>query len=73
MRGIPVTLASTHLPERSVRGYACSAELTRPMLIELSWITVQTEAETKRFCRLGARPKCVSMTGSVKFDPRIDP
>ncbi|MBF3109328.1 3-deoxy-D-manno-octulosonic acid transferase, partial [Pseudomonas aeruginosa] len=37
------------------------------------WIAVQTEAEAERFRRLGARPECVSVTGSIKFDLRIDP
>ncbi|MDU3295533.1 MAG: 3-deoxy-D-manno-octulosonic acid transferase, partial [Pseudomonas aeruginosa] len=73
VRGIPVALANARLSERSARGYARFAGLTRPMLAELSWIAVQTEAEAERFRRLGARPECVSVTGSIKFDLRIDP
>ena len=73
VRGIPVALANARLSERSARGYARFAGLTRPMLAELSWIAVQTEAEAERFHRLGARPECVSVTGSIKFDLRIDP
>jgi 3-deoxy-D-manno-octulosonic-acid transferase len=72
-RGIPVALANARLSERSARGYARFARLTAPMLAELSLIAVQTEAEAERFRRLGARAECVEVTGSIKFDLRIDP
>ncbi|MBD9501502.1 lipid IV(A) 3-deoxy-D-manno-octulosonic acid transferase [Pseudomonas sp. BGr12] len=72
-RGIPVALANARLSERSARGYARFAGLTRPMLEEMSWIAVQTETEAERFRQLGARPDCVSVTGSIKFDLTIDP
>ncbi|MBT8765592.1 lipid IV(A) 3-deoxy-D-manno-octulosonic acid transferase [Metapseudomonas boanensis] len=72
-RGIPVALANARLSERSARGYARFQKLTGPMLAELSWIAVQTEAEAERFRRLGARPECVGVTGSIKFDLHIDP
>lgn len=72
-RGIPVALANARLSERSARGYARFASLTAPMLAELSLIAVQTEAEAERFRRLGARPECVEVTGSIKFDLTIDP
>ncbi|WP_259757697.1 lipid IV(A) 3-deoxy-D-manno-octulosonic acid transferase [Pseudomonas sp. GCEP-101] len=72
-RGIAVALANARLSERSARGYARFAGLTRPMLEEMSWIAVQTEAEAERFRQLGARPERVSVTGSIKFDLTIDP
>lgn len=71
-RGIPVALANARLSERSARGYARFAKFTAPMLAELSLIAVQTEAEAQRFLTLGARPKCVEVTGSIKFDLKID-
>lgn len=71
-RGIPVALANARLSERSARGYARFAGLTRPMLAEMSLIAVQTETEAERFRQLGARPECVEVTGSIKFDLRID-
>ncbi|UVJ44454.1 lipid IV(A) 3-deoxy-D-manno-octulosonic acid transferase [Pseudomonas sp. LS1212] len=73
LRGIPVALANARLSERSARGYARFAGLTRPMLEEMSFIAVQTEAEAERFRSLGARPECVEVTGSIKFDLTIDP
>ena len=71
-RGIPVALANARLSERSARGYARFARLTRPMLDEMSLIAVQTETEAERFRSLGARPDCVRVTGSIKFDLKID-
>ncbi|MDH4583701.1 3-deoxy-D-manno-octulosonic acid transferase [Pseudomonas sp. BN415] len=72
-RGVPVVLANARLSERSARGYARFGKLTAPMLAELSWIAVQTEAEAARFRALGARAECVGVTGSIKYDLRIDP
>ena len=72
-RGIPVALANARLSERSARGYARFARLTRPMLEEMSLLAVQTAAEAERFLSLGARPEAVQVTGSIKFDLTIDP
>lgn len=72
-RGIPVALANARLSARSAKGYARFAKLTRPMLEEMSLIAVQTQAEAERFLQLGARPECVEVTGSIKFDLTIDP
>ena len=73
LRGIPVALANGRLSERSARGYARFARLTGPMLAEMSLLAVQTEAEAERFRALGARPECVQVTGSIKFDLKVDP
>mgnify|MGYP002759786344 CR=1 FL=1 len=71
-RGIPVALANARLSARSARGYARFAGLTRPMLEAMSLFAVQTEAEAERFRQLGARPATVQVTGSIKFDLKID-
>ncbi len=71
-RGIPVALANARLSARSARGYARFAGLTRPMLEEMSLIAVQTETEAERFRSLGARAECVQVTGSIKFDLKLD-
>jgi 3-deoxy-D-manno-octulosonic-acid transferase len=73
LRGIPVALANGRLSVRSARGYGRFAKLTAPMLAEMSLLAVQTEAEAERFRSLGARPECVTVTGSIKFDLTIDP
>ncbi|MFJ3008514.1 lipid IV(A) 3-deoxy-D-manno-octulosonic acid transferase [Pseudomonas fluorescens] len=72
-RGIPVALANGRLSERSARGYGRFSKLTAPMLAEMSFFAVQTEAEAQRFRNLGARPQTVEVTGSIKFDLTIDP
>jgi 3-deoxy-D-manno-octulosonic-acid transferase len=72
-RGIPVALANGRLSERSARGYTRFANLTAPMLAELNLLAVQTALEAERFRSLGARPECVEVTGSIKFDLMIDP
>ena len=71
-RGIPVALANARLSERSARGYARFRTLTAPMLAELSLIAAQTQTEAQRFLDLGARPPCVEVTGSIKFDLKIN-
>lgn len=72
-RGIPVALANGRLSERSAKGYARFARLTAPMLAEMSLLAVQTKVEAQRFLALGARPECVQVTGSIKFDLNVDP
>lgn len=72
-RSIPVALANGRLSERSAKGYARFARLTAPMLAEMSLLAVQTEVEAQRFLALGARPECVQVTGSIKFDLNVDP
>lgn len=72
-RGIPTVLANARLSEKSARGYARFPKLTGPMLSELTWIAVQTEAEAERFRQLGAQPERITVTGSIKFDIQIDP
>jgi 3-deoxy-D-manno-octulosonic-acid transferase len=72
-RSIPVALANARLSERSATGYARFSGLTAPMLAELSLIAAQTEAEAARFHQLGARSAAVEVTGSIKFDLKVDP
>jgi 3-deoxy-D-manno-octulosonic-acid transferase len=72
-RSVPVVLANARLSARSARGYGRFAGLTAPMLAELSLIAAQTAVEAERFRSLGARPACVSVTGSIKFDLHLDP
>lgn len=66
--GIPVMLANARLSQRSARGYALGAWLTRSMLAELSHIAAQDETTAERFRGLGVPEACLSITGSVKFD-----
>jgi len=70
-RGIPVMLVNARLSERSARGYRRIGGLVRPMLASLDWIAAQAEEDARRFVEIGAAPKSVTVTGSIKFDVDI--
>lgn len=65
-QGVPVFLVNARLSERSARGYARLASLTRESLRRFSGIAAQTLADAERLERLGART--VTVTGNLKFD-----
>lgn len=69
---IPVVLANGRLSERSARGYGRFPKLVAPMLKQISALAVQTQTEAQRFIELGARPETVTVTGSIKYDLRVD-
>lgn len=69
---IPVVLANGRLSERSARGYGRFPKLVAPMLKQISALAVQTQTEAQRFIDLGARPEAVTVTGSIKYDLRVD-
>ena len=69
---IPVVLANGRLSERSARGYGRFSKLVAPMLKQISALAVQTHTEAQRFIDLGARPETVTVTGSIKYDLRVD-
>ncbi|MHB1231482.1 MAG: lipid IV(A) 3-deoxy-D-manno-octulosonic acid transferase [Burkholderiales bacterium] len=64
--GVPLALINARLSEKSARGYARFAGLTRDTLRALPLICAQTSADAERFMQLGARQ--VSVTGNLKFD-----
>ena len=70
--GCDVLLANARLSERSARGYARVATLTRQMLGEITTLACQSEADSKRFLALGAAPSALQVTGNTKFDLVLD-
>jgi len=64
--GVPLMLANARLSEKSARGYAAAAALTRSALQALSAVVSQTLADAQRLERLGARG--VEVAGNLKFD-----
>ena len=70
-RGVPLLLANARLSEKSARGYALVAPLTRAALTRLAAISAQTRADAERLRRLGARE--VEITGNLKFDVAVAP
>ena len=63
---VPLLLLNARLSEKSARGYARFARLTRDALGELAAIAAQTAGDAARLTRLGA--KNVAVTGNLKFD-----
>ncbi|WP_144244207.1 lipid IV(A) 3-deoxy-D-manno-octulosonic acid transferase [Nitrincola sp. A-D6] len=70
---IPTLLANARLSERSARGYARFAGLTRDMLSRLSRVAVQDHSDAERFKALGLDPDRLKVIGSIKFDVEINP
>ena len=69
--GVPLLLANARLSEKSARGYALAAPLTRAALGRLAAISAQTREDAERLERLGARG--VEVTGNLKFDVTLAP
>ena len=70
-RGITTALANARLSERSWRGYARLASLTRPMLACLDLVAAQGRADGERLVDLGLPRRRLAVTGSVKFDKAV--
>ncbi|HEX7455712.1 MAG TPA: lipid IV(A) 3-deoxy-D-manno-octulosonic acid transferase [Gallionella sp.] len=63
---VPMLLLNARLSEKSARGYARVASLTRCALQELDAIAAQTADDAARLTRLGAQQ--ISVMGNLKFD-----
>lgn len=70
--GTPLLLLNARMSEKSSRGYARFARLTREALDKLSAVAAQTDEDAARLTNLGAQNVCV--TGNLKFDiePPLD-
>ena len=66
-RGVPMVLLNARLSQRSARGYARVAGLTRQTLGHLAGVAAQTESDASRLRELGAADEAVIVTGSLKF------
>ncbi len=64
--GTPLLLLNARMSEKSARGYARFARLTRNALGELTAVAAQTTDDAARLTSLGA--KNVAVTGNLKFD-----
>lgn len=67
-RGIGVHLVNARLSEKSFRGYARFARLSRETFGSLTAVAAQTEDDAERLRDIGARN--VHVTGNLKFDVR---
>lgn len=65
---IPVCLVNARLSEKSAKGYARIAPLTREMLRRIDLIAAHGHADAERFAALGAYRERMITTGNIKFD-----
>lgn len=65
---IPLVMANARLSERSARGYARIAKLTREMFAGLTLIATQTQTDRQRFRKLGMPADRVHAVGNLKFE-----
>lgn len=71
-QGVSVLLANARLSEKSARGYRRFSALTTPMLQSLSQVAAQTSEDAERFIHLGLPNERCEVTGSIKFDIKLD-
>jgi len=67
---VPVVLVNARLSEKSARGYARLASLTRAMLSAVTVIAAQTEGDAARLRAQGAGR--IVVTGNLKYDQPLD-
>lgn len=76
-RGIPWSIASGRLTERSLRRPAPVRAVLREVLATVSAVGARTEGDAERFVAMGAPPEAVLVTGDLKEDrpvpPRVPP
>jgi len=72
-RSVPVLLVNARLSAKSAKGYRRFGGTTRKMLANISAIAAQGRADADRLIALGADPRKVAVTGSVKFDAELPP
>lgn len=67
-RHTPLFIINARLSEKSARGYQKITHLVRPTLAHVTTIATQTDADARRFLKVGASPQQVQMIGNIKFD-----
>ena len=70
--GCRVMLANARLSARSAARYARFPATTRAMLAALDRVAAQARADADRFARLGMHSARIAVSGSMKFDIRLD-
>lgn len=69
---IPVCLLNARMSARSAKGYRRFSTLTKSALNQFSSISAQTAADAERLTALGAKKALIHVTGSIKFDFKIN-
>lgn len=66
--GCKVLVVNARLSEKSAKGYARFAFLSKPLLAKLDHLACQGKADARRFLELGLSAEKLSIAGSIKFD-----
>ena len=69
-RGIPVTLVNARLSHRSEKRYRRFKSVIAPVFRMLSRVCVQEPEDVLRWEGLGVDASCITLTGSIKYDPQ---
>jgi 3-deoxy-D-manno-octulosonic-acid transferase len=72
-RQIPLVLVNARLSPRSERRYRRFRFFVAPIFRLLDLICVPEEEDIERWTALGAPPDRIQVTGSIKFDPDVQP
>jgi 3-deoxy-D-manno-octulosonic-acid transferase len=70
--GARIALINARLSTRSMRRYRLIRPLFARALRSASAVLAQTNEDAERFCRLGALPERVAVTGNAKYEVRGD-
>lgn len=70
---IPITLANARLSPRSKKRFQRFSFFTRPIFSQLDQVLVQEPEDVTLWADLGANPRQIHLTGSVKYDPDGNP
>jgi 3-deoxy-D-manno-octulosonic-acid transferase len=71
-RQVPSVLINARMSEKSFRGYERFRRLITPVLQSFQQILAQSDEDAERIVRLGADAFRVEVSGSVKYDIRLD-
>src|SRR5437870_7774582 len=72
-RQIPLVLVNARLSPRSERRYRRFRFLVAPIFRLLDLVCVPEEEDIERWAALGVLPDRIHVTGSIKFDPDVQP
>ncbi len=67
-QAVCVAVINGRMGDSSFRGYRRLRWLVAPLLRQVDLIASQNEETAKRFAKLGARPRTLQVTGSLKYD-----
>ncbi|MHB8536315.1 MAG: lipid IV(A) 3-deoxy-D-manno-octulosonic acid transferase [Sulfuricaulis sp.] len=67
-RSIPIFVTNVRMSESSMHKYRRFARFARATLAQVNRFAVQSEADARRLLALGAPPRNVEITGSIKFE-----